>query len=91
MLEDVLQVDCDEHGKNDAAVVCQHLLIEKLKPLGFIENSSEPGDYQGWCLDCEELFLEEDEMTEKFKKFNDMVIVCEECYLIIKQIHLQKS
>ena len=90
MSDDTLQVDCGEHGKRNAAIVCRHLLNEKHKALGFVENSAEPGDYQGWCYDCESLFLEEDDMTEKFKEFTNAAVVCEECYTKIKSIHVKE-
>ena len=78
--DDVLYVDCDKHGRGLAAIVCRHLCSVKTARIGFVENSSEPGDKQTWCLKCEELFLAEGEMTDAFKGFNDMAIVCEACY-----------
>lgn len=85
--DDFLYVDCDKHGRGIAAVVCRHLCNEKEKPAGFIENSSEPGDRQAWCHKCEEFFTEQGEMTEAFKKFNDMALVCEACYEDLKSRH----
>ena len=87
MSEDVLKVDCCEHGKRNASVVCRHLLNEKSVSLDFFENSSVSGDYQAWCGKCEEFFLAEEAMTEKFREFTDAAIVCEECYFSIKAIH----
>lgn len=82
--KDFLYVDCDKHGRGIAAVVCRHLCDDQATSPGFVENSSEPGDKQAWCLECEALFLEEGELTETFRKFNDMALVCEACYEIIR-------
>ena len=70
--EDFLYVDCDKHGRGVAAIVCRHLCNEKITSIGFIENSSEPGDKQDWCLECEEYSIEQGEMTDAFNEFNDM-------------------
>jgi len=75
-----MYVDCGEHGKRVAAVVCCHLLKPEGVPVGFIENSSEPNDLQAWCSKCEALFDEEDGMTKKFRAFNKMSVVCVNCY-----------
>ncbi len=85
--DDLLYVDCDIHGRRPAAVVCRHLCNERERALGFIENSSEPGDKQAWCYRCEEMFDQEGEMTEAFKQFNDMALVCEACYDRIRERH----
>ncbi len=68
--EEPLLVDCGEHGKRVATVVCRHLLEEKGRKVGFVENNSDPNDLQAWCDDCERLFLEEGEMTEQFRAFS---------------------
>lgn len=83
----MLSIDCEAHGKGTAATVCCHLPHYKRAPLGFIENSSEPGDLQGWCYACEHMFSLEGEMTEKFKEFCSFVLVCEECYSAIRRNH----
>ena len=87
MTEEDLSIDCDRHGKKYASIVCRHLLNEKNNSLGFIENSSEPRDYQAWCNDCESIYLEEQDRTAKFEEYSDPAIVCEECYMEIKAIH----
>jgi len=85
--DDPLFVDCEKHGRGVAAIVCRHLCNEQESPIGFIENSSEPGDKQAWCHKCEKYFVEEGEMTDAFKAFNDMAIVCETCYAEAKSKH----
>lgn len=37
---------------------------------------------------CEAMFEAEDGMTEAFRRFNDMAIVCVTCYLEKKQVHM---
>ena len=86
--EECLEIDCDEHGKGVAAVVCGHLLLNNGTPLGIVENCTEPGDLQAWCYACEYVFEQEEDLTEAFKKFNNMKLVCEECYSQIKKRHL---
>ncbi len=70
-----------------AAVVCWHHLSVQDRAVGFIENSDNPIDLQAWCLACEAMFVSEGEMTEKFRAFNDFVLVCVECYAEIKVRH----
>lgn len=68
-------VDCDQHDKQVAAVVCCHM-VDATDPVGFIENSSDPGDLQAWCNKCEHFFLAEGDMTNAFVSFNDFAVVC---------------
>lgn len=83
-----LEIDC-AHEKGIASLVCCHLL-NSVDPVGFIENSSDPNDLQGWCYACEFFFHQEGEMTEEFKKFNCAKVVCEKCYEEIKDAHSVK-
>lgn len=82
-----LEIDCKIHGRGIAAVVCGHVTSNNGTPLGFIENNSDPGDLQGWCYGCEYVYQQEKEMTEVFKAFNRMAVVCEDCYAKIKAKH----
>lgn len=77
---DVLMVNCGAHGRRVAAVICRHMLATDGPARGVIENSDDPDDLQAWCYDCEEKFMEEDGMTEAFREFNDLAIVCVQCY-----------
>jgi len=87
MANDELGINCDKHGKGVAATVCCHLVRNNGAPLGFIENSAEPGDLQGWCFACEYFFLQEEDKTERFKMFCNFSVVCEECYGGMKSLH----
>ncbi|MBU2983993.1 hypothetical protein KO528_01400 [Saccharophagus degradans] len=73
-------VDCGIHGKRVAAVVCCHMLKPEGEKVGFIENSSEPNDLQAWCYKCESVYEAESGMTERFREFNKMAVVCVACY-----------
>ncbi|ANH67682.1 hypothetical protein [Mitsuaria sp. 7] len=77
---DPMMINCGSHGDRISAVVCGHLLPSGSAPAGFIENSSDPHDFQAWCHACEEKFEQEDGMTDAFKAFNRMAIVCVACY-----------
>ena len=83
--EEIIEIDC-HHGKGIASIVCGHLLVKK-HSLGFIENVSDPNDLQAWCYDCENLFLKEGEMSDKFLKFSNAAVVCEVCYSDLKEYH----
>lgn len=75
-----MMIHCGQHGERVSAVVCQHLLQRDISPSGFVENSDDPHDLQAWCHLCEERFLLEGEMTDAFRRFNGMAIVCVVCY-----------
>ena len=81
-----LTLDC-QHGTGVACVVCRHVVTQDVPALGFVENSSDPHDLQGWCDACEALFLVEEGLTERFRAFNDFALVCEICYERIKARH----
>ncbi|WP_426344359.1 hypothetical protein ACN9MU_07295 [Pseudoduganella sp. R-32] len=88
---DLMTVNCGPHGERIATVVCRHMLQSEPAPAGFIENSDDPNDLQAWCYHCEEKFLEEGGMTDAFKKFNEMAIVCVVCYEEAKARHTIKT
>ena len=77
---DAIYIDCGKHGKRIASIICCHLVKSEGDRCGFIENSSEPNDLQAWCFKCETVFDEEGGMTEKFRAFNNMAVVCVDCY-----------
>jgi hypothetical protein len=82
-----LLVDCGPHGKRVAAVVCHHLIGEDTTSAGFVENSDDPNDLQAWCHACEEAFQREGGMTDAFREFNGMAVVCVKCYAEAKMRH----
>jgi hypothetical protein len=80
-----MMVECGDHGERVSAVVCKHMLRSEPAPAGFIENCSDPNDLQAWCYFCEEKFQQEGDMTDEFKAFNGMAIVCIDCYSEAKE------
>jgi len=75
-----MMVDCGAHGERISAVVCRHMLQWQPAPAGFVENSGDPNDLQAWCYLCEEKFQLEGGMTNAFREFNGMAVVCTVCY-----------
>lgn len=85
-------VDCSEHGREPAAVLCQHLHDRSAEGRGFVENSSDPRDLQAWCEQCEARFLAEGgEMTEAFRRFHGMAVVCVRCYERARRAHTRAT
>ena len=82
-----MMLDCGIHGKRISSVVCKHMLHNEPAPSGFIENRSDPDDLQAWCHQCEEKFEQEGGMTEAFRQFNGMTLVCVACYTEAKARH----
>jgi hypothetical protein len=85
--DEEFSIDCEVHGRGLSAIVCRHLISDSGIPLGFVENSSVPGNLQAWCQKCEKLFLKETALTENFLKFSDLACVCEKCYAEISKKH----
>ena len=84
---DPIIIGCGEHGERVSAVVCKHMLRGQPAPAGVVENSNDPHDLQAWCYLCEDKFQQEGDMTEAFREFNGMAIVCVVCYDEIKAHH----
>lgn len=81
-----IPIKCACHGEQISAVVCRHHIRHE-DAQGFIELCSDPDDLQAWCYACEDMFEKEDGMTERFRAFNDMAIVCTVCYITLKKLH----
>ena len=80
-------IQCERHGPSTLASVCGHLVENTGVPLGFIENSDDPDDKQGWCYACELVFAEEQDRTPRFRAFCRHTVVCSQCYDEIKAHH----
>lgn len=76
---DPLMLNRGTHGERASAVVCKHMLRNEPAPSGFIENCSDPEDLQAWCYRGEEKFEQEGAMTDTFRTFNDMTLLCIDC------------
>lgn len=75
-----MMISCGPHGERVSAVVCRHLLQDAPPRVGVIENNGDPNDLQAWCHLCEGRFELEGGMTDAFREFNGMSIVCVVCY-----------
>ena len=82
-------IKCSTHGSRAPAIVCCHQVNNRDRIVGFVENSSDPEDLQAWCDECERLFIQEDGMTEVFRAFNDFKVVCDFCYVQIKERNMK--
>jgi len=88
-------INCDVHGVNRVAFVCQHLL--RGVNLGFFEAfESNPliepdDDYWGWCQQCEKIWLKEGEWNDTVKAFAQMKVVCDQCYFEIKERNIASN
>jgi hypothetical protein len=81
------EIDCVAHGRSVVTSVCGHLVKNEGAPLGFIENSDDPENKQGWCYACELVYAQEDDKTQRFLSFNQHSVVCSKCYDQIKAHH----
>ena len=86
-MSDAPEVECQQHGRSPIAAVCGHLAGAQGIALGFVENSAEPDDKQGWCYACELVFLQEEDKTERFREFTQHTVVCSRCFDQIKAHH----
>ncbi|MBM3116942.1 hypothetical protein [Jeongeupia naejangsanensis] len=84
----MLEIDCPCHGGSQIiSSVCGHLVQNPGIALGFIENSDDPENKQGWCYACELVYLQEEDKTERFRSFTHHAVVCSHCYDEIKLRH----
>jgi len=81
------EIHCSHHGYSKLATVCGHLVQNNGIALGFIENSDDPNNKQGWCYACELVYLQEEDKTERFRSFTHHAVVCSQCYDEIKAHH----
>ena len=87
MTDDDDGIDCETHGRSSVtATVCCHQ-VRSETPVGFVENSDDPEDQQGWCSACEALFVKEGALTSTFREFCDFAVVCGACYAALKERH----
>lgn len=84
---DSKKISCETHGTRVTAIVCRHMIQSKDRAVGFIENSADPEDLQAWCSECERVFIEEGDKTQRFRSFNDFAVVCDACYAALKERH----
>ncbi|MCL1961120.1 MAG: hypothetical protein FWG56_04975 [Desulfovibrionaceae bacterium] len=81
------EVNCPHHGRSRIASICGHLVKNRGAALGFVENSNDPENKQGWCYACELVYLQEEDKTARFRAFTHHTVVCSDCYDKIKKHH----
>lgn len=91
------QVDCEEHGTQDSAFVCQHLVRQLLsgssKPIGFFQPDDAPPDelrgegFQAWCAACDEVLREEGDWTGRAESFAGVTLICAACFAALKSLN----
>ncbi len=86
-LSDKAIIKCGTHGPRGTAIVCRHMIQSKDVAVGFVENCADPDDLQAWCGACARFFLEEGDLTERFREFNDFAVVCDFRYANLKERH----
>jgi len=75
------QVTCQEHGKSEGCMICQHLVASR--NLGFARVLADPendGYETAMCESCEALLLSEQEWSEIHAKFAGWKLFCRQCY-----------
>jgi hypothetical protein len=87
-------VDCETHGEERQAFVCQHLNsaiktgFEEVFPTVKGMELGEEEDFQAWCSECEKVRLSTNGWNEESMEFAKIKIVCETCYFDIKAFQL---
>jgi hypothetical protein len=77
-------VQCEEHGSQDEAFVCKHLVfsLKTKQPVGFYWSSEPHGD--AWCEACETVRVAEGGTTgdwnERSEAFAEIQVLCGACY-----------
>lgn len=88
-------INCDRHGTNRMAFVCQHLNretktgFEEAFPTSKGMELGEDDDLQAWCDLCEVERLRTDGWNDESMKFANIKLVCEDCYFEMKAFNLE--
>jgi hypothetical protein len=89
------QVDCCEHGKQQATFVCNHI-VESLHdetPRGFWwANDPENPRPDAWCSDCEErLKANGGDWSEEIEELAHIRLLCGMCYDNAKNLNFSSQ
>jgi hypothetical protein len=93
MSEDRRLVECVFHGPSDSAFICRHLVRARSGPLlGFHQAAIDPynrewGDLNGWCDQCDEIYLAEGAWNDVSEGFAGITLVCSGCFFDMKARH----
>ncbi len=75
-------IDCEDHGKQKAAYVCQHIVmtLDDGQARGFVWTRDEDGAINAYCDACDAA-LEKNggEWTPELEAASDMGMLCEMC------------
>ena len=88
-------VECDTHGRQDPAFVCQHLAEGgKTDALGFYQaaidlENREWGDLNAWCAACEEVLEKEGDWNDRSEAFAQVKMICQRCFAESKAAQLR--
>ncbi len=75
------KVNCKVHGRNEACMICSHLIKEEGKAFAKVLVRPEDEDYEtAMCVDCETLLLDDGEWSEELEKFAEWKLFCRKCY-----------
>lgn len=85
-------VECSEHGEQQAAFVCRHI-EQSLKdgiPRGFWCSGESPENPRpdAWCTECEELVNRIGEWNDESEAFANIRLLCGACYDRAKEINV---
>lgn len=86
MAEDTSTIECQTHGLQQAAFVCQHLFAGEKQDFycGYSADDPDALYPDAWCEACEETLNAKGEWTEIALKFADIRVVCHQCYVDIR-------
>lgn len=84
MDEETAYIECREHGKQQAAYVCRHI-VQSLgdgKPRGFWSSEASPDNPRpdSWCSECEEMVNRVGEWNDESEAFAGVKLLCGACY-----------
>ncbi len=75
------KVHCEEHGKCEACMICQHLVLKKGLDYARVLVDPQDDDYEtAMCEACETQLLNDQEWSDKLSELADWKIFCRKCY-----------
>ncbi len=94
MKDEKYDVECMQHGKQQATFVCQHI-VETLKdgiPRGFWWSTENPENPRpdAWCNECEIMVNDAGEWNDETESFAGIKLICGLCYDDARAMNLAK-
>lgn len=88
-------VECDEHGKQEATYVCQHIVqtLRDGQPRGFWwANDPDSSRPDAWCSDCEAKVQNTGgEWNDENEAFAGVNLLCGACYDKAKELNFDAT